>query len=359
MLISVNNKVENVDFEKLITLTTKTLQETSIKQNDRYLKLLGNKLEDEVYDVMCSCSKNTPFEGTIELVSGQKFPDIIANNYYGVEVKSTKQNHWKTTGNSVLESTRIDDIERIYMLFGKINNPIEFKCRLYQDCLSDVIVTHSPRYAIDMDLEQGNTIFDKVGVEYDKVRKSLNPIKPFKDYYRSKLSKGQELWWLENEEYKPDSIIFKLWKSLSKEEKDKIRILGYVYFPEVLRKQSQNKYDNFALWLSVKQRIICTSVRDVFSAGGQEDFKIDANTELKSVPKSIIKLLRGIDLIVNEFVEISTETFNETWKADYKTKREICNAWVEKVVESATSDYNFKTFDIRKWLNEKLRVARG
>ena len=83
MLISVNKDVENVDFEKLITLATNTLQETSTKQNDRYLTLLGNKLEDEVYDVMCSCAQNTPFEGTIELVSGQKFPDIIANNYYG------------------------------------------------------------------------------------------------------------------------------------------------------------------------------------------------------------------------------------------------------------------------------------
>ena len=211
MLISSNKDVENKDFENLIDLTTNILKENSIKQNDRYLKLLGDKLEDEVYEVMCSCAQNTPFEGTIELVSGQKFPDIIANNYYGVEVKSTKQNHWRTTGNSVLESTRVIDIQRIYMLFGKIYNPIEFKCRLYQDCLYDVIVTHSPRYVIDMDLTLGNTIFDKVGIDYDNIRLSSNPIKPFKEYYRNKLSEGQELWWLDNEEYKPDSIVFRIW----------------------------------------------------------------------------------------------------------------------------------------------------
>jgi hypothetical protein len=357
MLISVNKDVENVDFEKLITLATNTLQETSTKQNDRYLTLLGNKLEDEVYDVMCSCAQNTPFEGTIELVSGQKFPDIIANNYYGVEVKSTKQNHWKTTGNSVLESTRVEDIQRIYMLFGKIHNPIEFKCRLYQDCLYDVLVTHSPRYAIDMDLNIGETIFDKLGVEYDIIRQSQNPIKPFKDYYRSKLSKGQELWWLENEEYKPDSIIFKLWKSLSKEERDSVRILGYVYFPEVIRRQSPNKYDNFALWLSVKQRIICTSVRDVFSAGGKENIEIAPNVILKSVPKSILKLLKQVDLIVNKFASISIDTFNETWKTDYSTKKEICEVWINNVVESASTDYDFKTFNFKKWLSDKLSTA--
>ncbi len=355
MVITSNKDVSCTDFENLIQLTTRTLQETSSTENERYLTLLGRKLEDEVFDVMNSCANNTPFEGTIELVSGQKFPDIVANNYFGVEVKSTKQNHWKTTGNSVLESTRVEDIERIYMLFGKIHNPIEFKCRLYQDCLSDVIVTHSPRYSIDMDLAEGKTIFDKVGVDYDVVRKSSNPIKPFKEYYRNRLSKGQELWWLENTEYKPDSIVFKLWKSLSKAQKDEIRILGYIYFPEVLRRQSQSKYDNFALWLSVKQRIICTSIRDVFSAGGQEDFVITPNKTLHSVPKSIIKLLKGIDNIAIKMKSISLETFNEVWRTNYTSKAEIYNAWITNVLNNAKSDYDFKSFNLEKWLKAKIQ----
>ena len=222
MLISINKDVDNSDFEKLLDTTVETLYSESTKSKDRYLQLLGHKLEDEVYDGMSSSAKNTPFEGTIELISGQKFPDIIANNFYGVEVKSTKQNHWKTTGNSILESTRVEEIQKIYMLFGKIHEPIEFKYRPYEECLYDVIVTHSPRYAIDMNLEQGKTIFDKVSIEYDIVRQSSNPIKPFKDYYRNKLAEGQELWWLDNDEYTPDSIIFKLWKTIPLEEKENI-----------------------------------------------------------------------------------------------------------------------------------------
>lgn len=355
MLISINKEVENSDFEQLLKITTEKLQTISVKETDRYLKLLGNKLEGEVYDVMCSCSENTPFEGTIELISGQKFPDIIANNFYGVEVKSTKQNHWKTTGNSILESTRIEDIQRIYMLFGKMFNPIEFKCRPYEDCLYDVIVTHSPRYAIDMNLNSGETIFDKIDLDYDTIRQNPNPIKPFKEYYRNKLSDGQELWWLENEEYKPDSIIFRIWNSLAKEERDKFKIKGYAYFPEILGKK-QSKFDRFTLWLSVKKRIICPNVRDLFTAGGREN-KIIGIVKLDSLPKVLVKFIDNIDLIVLEFVSADIEKLNEIWRTDFETRNEINKEWITRIIEASSMIYSFKTFNFEKWIEDKVLFA--
>lgn len=355
MLISINKDVENVDFEKLIKLSTNTLQETSTKQNDRYLTLLGTKLEDEVYDVMCSCAQNTPFGGTIELVSGQKFPDIIANNYYGVEVKSTKQNHWKTTGNSVLESTRIEDIQRIYMLFGKIHNPIEFKCRLYQDCLYDVLVTHSPRYAIDMNLDIGNTIFDKVGIDYDTIRQSPNPIKPFKEYYRNKLPEGQELWWLDNEEYKPDSIVFRIWNSLTKVEKDKFKIKGYTYFPEILGNR-QTKFDKFTLWLSVKQRVICPNIRDMFTAGGKGNLVLNGSG-LINMPKALFNFISNINPITEQFVSADIERINDIWHSNYKTRGEINSEWVNRIIEASTMIYDFGSFKFKKWIEDELTTA--
>ena len=354
MLVSLNKEVANSDFEKLLKITTDTLSVTSAKETDRYLKLLGSKLEHEVYDVMCSCSENTPFEGTIELISGQKFPDIIANNFYGVEVKSTKQNHWKTTGNSILESTRVENIQRIYMLFGKIVDPIEFKCRLYEDCLYDVLVTHSPRYAIDMNLENGETIFDKIDIDYDDIRQSENPIKPFKEYYRNKLSEGQELWWLDNEEYKPDSIVFKIWNSLSKGDKDNFKIKGYTYFPEILGKQ-HSKFDRFTLWLSVKQRIICPNVRDLFTAGGRDDILI-GNSTLDLLPKVLVKFVDNIDLIVDEFNETGIEKLNEIWRTNFKTRTEINNEWVKRIIEASSMIYDFKTFNFEEWIEDKIRV---
>lgn len=179
--------------------TLQTLDVESKKNQDKYLALLGNKLENVVADVMADRAKGTPFENSIELISGQKFPDIIANKYYGIEVKTTKQNHWTTTGNSVLESTRVDGIERVFMLFGKMVNPVEFKCRPYEDCLSEVVVTHSPGYLINMDLQAGHTIFDKLDIPYDTLRNFSNPLKPITDYYRQFLKPGEEVWWLDQE----------------------------------------------------------------------------------------------------------------------------------------------------------------
>ncbi|WP_430813978.1 hypothetical protein [Carboxylicivirga sp. RSCT41] len=356
MVISVNKEVTNADFESLLKTTVKTLADNSQKETERYIKLLGNKLEGEVFDVMNSSASGTPFEGTIELISGQKFPDIIANNFFGVEVKSTKQNHWRTTGNSILESTRVEDIQKIYMLFGKIHEPIEFKCRPYEECLYDVIVTHSPRYAVDMDLENGGTIFDRVDASYDTIRKSTNPVKYFKDYYRSRLTDGQELWWLDNEEYKPESLVFKLWKTLSKEERQRLKIEGRTFFPETLSNKHKIKYDRFTMWLSVKKRIICPNVRDEFSAGGQEDRQIGA-TKLERLPKAISNLIDDIKLVSSLFNSTSLEQFNEIWKSNFLTRDELKNEWLDCMLSSATTVYDFGTFNFRNWLKDQLDSA--
>ena len=73
----------------------------------------GNPLEDDVKSALEECAIGTPFENTIEKISGQKFPDIVAAKFYGVEVKSTKENHWTSTGSSILETTRVADVENI------------------------------------------------------------------------------------------------------------------------------------------------------------------------------------------------------------------------------------------------------
>ena len=206
-----------------------------------------------------------------------------------------------------------------------------------------------------MNLSIGKTIFDKIDLEYDTIRQSPNPIKPFKEYYRNKLSEGQELWWLDNEEYKPDSIIFKIWNSLNKKEKDKFTILGYAYFPEILGKQ-QTKFDKFTLWLSVKQRIICPNVRDLFTAGGRGNITIE-NSKLSALPKALVKFINNIDLIVNEFVSTDIEKLNEIWRTDIKTRNEINEEWIRKTIKASAMIYNFGTLNFEKWIEDKINNA--
>ena len=90
MLALENPKPEAIAFQKLMIETNNILNQQARLKHDYFSKRVGILLEDDVADALCYCSKGTPFEGTIIKVSGQKFPDIIANKLYGVEVKSTK-----------------------------------------------------------------------------------------------------------------------------------------------------------------------------------------------------------------------------------------------------------------------------
>lgn len=177
MVVSVNSEAYKSEFNTLLNSTIKELNACAKKSPKKIGQLKGNKLEPYVGNVMTELAIGTAFENSIEVIGGQKFPDIVAKKFYDVEVKTTTQNHWKTIGNSVLESTRVNDVERIFMLFGKLGKPIEFRYRAYEECLSEVVVTHSPRYLIDMNLEVGKTIFDKINTSYDTLRQNKNPIK--------------------------------------------------------------------------------------------------------------------------------------------------------------------------------------
>lgn len=232
MIVSVNPDPNRNEFDLLLGSTISELNVHAQNPSKNIATLLGRNLEPYVKDVMAGLAVGTVFENSIELIGGQKFPDIIAKKYYGIEVKTTTQNHWKTTGNSVLEGTRVDDVERIFMLFAKLANPIEFRCRPYEEVLSEVVVTHSPRYLIDMNLEKGKTIFDKIKMPYDTLRKKESPIKPIVDYYKSKLKTGEELWWMDTENNsKPSSIVIKIWNNLSAQEKQELKNRSMVYFP--------------------------------------------------------------------------------------------------------------------------------
>lgn len=345
MVVSINPEPPIEEFNKLLGYTINNLSSESKTKKSQYLKLLGNKLEDKVFDIINENAKGTPFENSIELISGQKFPDIIANKFFGIEVKTTKQNHWKTTGNSVLESTRVDGIERIFILFGKMYAPVEFKCRPYEDCLSEVVVTHSPRYLIDMNLGKRNTFFDKINIPYDTLRKEQSPIKPIMNYYRSLLKEGQEVWWLDQEEERSKSLIIKFWNSLSISVKNEYVAKGMVYFPEVFKKD----FNQFALWLYENESIICPNVRDQFTAGGQGEIKWKKKT-YSNIPKIIIKLIEHLEDIKEEINSLTESELSRYWK---KNKiKDTKTYWINMVCQNIKA-MNL-SINLKNYLMEKI-----
>src|SRR5690554_7283832 len=93
-----------------------------------------------------------------------------------------------------------------------------------------------------MNLEQGKTIFDKIKMPYDTLRKKENPIRPIVDYYKSKLKPGEELWWMDAENNsKASNIVIRIWNNLSLKEKQELKSRAMVYFPELFGNSSRSE----------------------------------------------------------------------------------------------------------------------
>lgn len=350
MVVSVNPEPHKSEFNSLLNSTIDELNNHAKKSPATIEKLKGNKLEPYARDVMTELAIGTPFENSIELIGGQKFPDIVAKKFYGIEVKTTTQNHWKTTGNSVMESTRVEDVERIFMLFGKLGKPIEFKCRAYEECLSEVVVTHSPRYLIDMNLEKGKTIFDKIKTPYDTLRKKKNPIKPITEYYKSKLKPGQDLWWIQDTE-KASKLVIDIWNNLSSSEKQHTKNRAMVYFPEVFSNRS-DKFARLSIWLVTRESIVCPNVRDLFTAGGKGDYLIK-NKTYKNIPRVFIKLFDNIVSVLEVLINTSSLELAEYWDKKTTEKKKIMD-WIELVAYNSKSVQGAKHLDLKKMLTELI-----
>lgn len=334
MLISTNAEPNRQEFEVLMEDTLTSLRKEAHLNLKKYLGLGGEKLEDEVFDILKYNSKGTPFEGSIELILGQGFPDIIAKKYYGIEVKTTQSKQWKSIGSSVAEGTRVNGIERIFMLFAKIRNPIEFMCRPYEDCLSAVVVTHSPRYQIDMNLKKGETFFDKLEIPYDILRKQPKPIKTILDYYRKQLKKGEDVWYLDLDSSKSTSLIIRIWNNLTTEERADYMIKGFCLFPELVTNRV-DKFNRFAIWLSTREGVVCPCVRDIFSAGGQGIIDFEG-VNYSTVPQIIMRLYNNIDKIKDILEMIELEELREYWQCDLQ-EGDRFSTWFDLIITNSKS----------------------
>jgi len=344
MIMSTNREPSLNEFKRLVDDATAKLNEDAVKRNIYYLTRNAQLLEDDVFDFLIKTAINTKFEGTIEKISGQKFPDIIAGKYYGIEVKSSKDDKWITLGGSINESTRVEDVERIYLIFGKLIDPIEFRCRPYEDCLSDVVVTHYPRYKIDMNLKKGETIFDKMNTTYDELRLIEDPVGEIVEYYRKQLKPGESLWWTgkvaKEEQIKAAPIKIRLWNTITQDEKLFYIVTGFVLFPELMSNSSA-KYEKFALWLVANHGIISTSTRDSFSAGGQGDIG-----KFKNLPKIFTHIYENADSILKILEYTEENILFETWNVN-KIEKDRVSQWINLISKCGV----LENYDITKVMN--------
>lgn len=305
-------------FRDLMAKVESALNLRAAENASEIKRMSPSEIERFVYRTIIDLSQNSPFRRQeIKLVSGARFPDIIVEKYYGVEVKSTIADHWTSTGSSIVESTRDPNVEDIYIIFGKLGGAIpQFLARPYSEVLSDIAVTHCPRYLINMELSDGQTIFDKLGIKYADFRKSDNNIDQVRHYYRQKsILSGKKTmpWWIGPENgNQATSMTVGFWRDLPVERKREFQAKIFILFPEVLK----SDFDNASLWLCTNQSVLNPHIRDTFTAGGRLT-SVDGNPlqspapqicrQLLDVAPAIRKLLSNKDFLSTEVAEFNPD----------------------------------------------------
>lgn len=352
MIISTNKDTSLEEFEEICNRACQLMNEKASREPEYYLDKGGKKLEKEVKVALDNAAIGTNFEGTIKIISGQRFPDIVAAKYYGVEVKSTKEDRWTLIGGSVAEGTRVEGVEHIFILFGKLHKPVEFKTRRYEECLCDIAVTHSPRYKIDMNLSEGNTIFDKMGIAYDDMRKLKNPIQPVVEYFRTNLKPGESLWWVNGEDVNSKAVPAKIrmWNTLPKREQEELLAQGFALFPEIFS-NSRNKYERFTFWLVANHGVISSSMRDPFSAGGRIDLDING-IHYENLPQKYSNLFSCKDKVEDTILKMGEDVLSVTWETGKIGMNHRITTWIELVSKYAKKE----KFDVTVFLKDLFEI---
>ncbi len=319
----------NEAFASFMSLTEKCLNDKVAGDHKLYKDCGGRKMEEVALGALCEVAPQTPFRPEeIKLVSGARFPDIQAERYYGVEVKTTASDSWKSVGSSIVETTRIEDVSKIYMLFAKLGGDFaEFRCKPYEDCLDTISLTHQPRYQIDMELaeKKRENIFRRMNTDYDSFRilSEKNKINKVRQYFQATAREGHEMpWWIgdaESETSVPMTIRFL--NDLSVEEKRLLTIRMFILFPELFSDKREVKYKRAALWLCSRQALVCSNIRDFFTAGGRVKALGECHFE-QSVPQILKRLYDSRDevlALLNHPDEAIMDDIGELWSLKVPT----------------------------------------
>lgn len=279
----------------------------------------GEEFENKVLSIMQNVTINHPaYKGTtVDHNGAHSFPDvkIIFNSseIYGVEIKFSATGNWRSKGNSVFESLSNKEsgakaYKDIYVFFGRKPkakeklSSIEVKYKPYGSSVDKLEVTHSPRFAINMN-DQDHDLSSLFGTEstYAEFRVKTNEEKNqmLQDYFSQVIKEESSSKW-----YMPkmsDSNIGSaepiLLSSLSDKQKNLILAESFILFPFDLLRPCAN-YKHVARNLISKHFIYSASLRDNFSSKGK--VKI-FETEDIEYPR-ILKNFMDLDFLIKDIL---------------------------------------------------------
>ncbi len=257
----------------------------------------------------------------------QAFPDIAVGEF-GIEVKFTTNDTWRSVANSIQETNRIDAVKHVYIVFGKMGGTPAVKWGEYEKSVMHVRTSHVPRFEVEIGAEQ--SLFEQMGIPYDEFRVSEmhEKMEYIRDYARGRLKPGERLWWLEDRPGEEHTLPIqaRLYTKLPIEEKKRLRAEAVLLCPEIVSSgRSRNKYDDVVLFLLTYHGVLAHQTRDMFSAGSVANPKNDN--------KGGIYIQRAIELLEDEIREAADRMddalFVEYWGVSVAPDQRI-NEWLRR-----------------------------
>lgn len=295
--------------------------EARVDWDEKYFKSRGNDngFEELIPVVLDEIKKDGALSLDYTVHYGHHFPDIdvvIEGKKYGVELKSRNNESWVTNGNSVLESISTDGYEEIYVVFGARRrrlNSYSIMYKPYWEVATDISVTHSPRFKIDMNATK--KVFTTKS-SYDDFRKKdeSEKIEFVQEYLRDNTDGDK--WYIPQAQ----SIQFISINKLSPEHKKILIARALILFPKDLLTPSggRTNYSNAAQYL-LQQGYYSSSFRDLFSAGGKYCYKGQCFPQ-------VINTLKQHSITINELLTSASEPFKKYAKKNWKAIVNISNS---------------------------------
>jgi hypothetical protein len=316
--------MDTAAFERLLELVTSQLTAESRSTLFTTSKLFEDRVRAVVQIYLNDTAIKVDFDP-----HPQAFPDIALEDF-GIEVKFTTQDTWRSVANSVLERMRVDSVKKIYIVFGKMGGVAEVKWAEYERSVIHVRTSHVPRFEVEVFPSPVQSLFDQMGVRYDDFRSSQmeDKMRHIRHYARNRLEKGERLWWLDDTSDSSHTLPVqaRLYTKLSLPEKLKLRAEAVLLCPSVVRSsRARDKYDDVVLYILTYHGVLCHQARDLFTAGSVADPNNDK--------KEGVNIQKSIALIEHHIVDaanrLDDELFIEYW--GYTVKKELrISEWLRK-----------------------------
>lgn len=289
------------------------------------------QFENRVREALSELTKNDSSFDIDFSPRPQAFPDIAVGEF-GVEVKFSLNDTWRSVANSVLETQRIESVKRIYIVFGKMGGVPGVRWADYEQSVIHVRTSHVPRFEVELPSEKAvvrESLFEGMGIRYDDFRKlpMQEKIKYIRAYAR-KIHPDGRLWWIGDKDADEHTLPVeaRLYTNLTTEEKTKLRAEAALLCPNIVKSgRTRNKYDDMVLYLLTYHGVLCHQARDLFSAGSVANPNND--------DEGGVYIERALKLIENEMREaartMDDALFIEYWAESVSPDKRI-KRWLEK-----------------------------